>query len=105
MLSHRLASKPGEIGLAGWGDEAPSTIGCPIGFEQSRKVEFFPKTSPREGEEAREAVIPLTQESLKAQEERVENGVITTRRGDLVQIGQLVVGERHAVRLQTGRLL
>ena len=73
MLSHRVRCETGEEGLVWLGAHAPTSGCCPIESEQVRQMEAVPDAAD-EGEQPGEAVRPVVQEGLEAQQHVEQQG-------------------------------
>lgn len=74
MLSHRIRGEAREIRLVCLGPHAPGLRCCPIKTQEGRQVEAVPDDATDEGEEPGEAVMPVAEECLEAQQQVEEQG-------------------------------
>ncbi len=74
VLSHRQRCESGEEGLVWLGTHAPSLACCPIECQQVRQMEAVPNDTADQGEQTGEAVRPVVQKGLEAQQHVEQEG-------------------------------
>src|ERR1700744_745088 len=68
------SAEAGQIGLLRRPQEAAAATGCPIDFQEAAQFAVLPEGRTDQGEEAGEAVRPLSQVSAEAQEDIGQQG-------------------------------